>query len=130
MRIEGVQRLFRQLDDLPDQAHDALKRSVERTVQYGVTKARAVAPDVTGEFKSGISGNVQVNSSNGDILGFINFYGGEDSDGVAANSINYGWGNMRYGFETRATVMLFVKQRHARAVSRQLKKAIKEAMNG
>lgn len=128
MKIEGVKKLLNQLSDLPDEAHASLKKSVESTVRQGVSKARAIAPDVTGDFKKGIDGNVEVTADR--ILGFINFYDGTADDGLAANSINYGWGNMDYGYHVRENTKMMIQQRHNRAVRRQLRKAIEGAMNG
>lgn len=128
MKIKGVKKLLNQLSDLPDEAHASLKKSVESTVRQGVSKARAIAPDVTGDFKKGIDGNVEVTADR--ILGFINFYDGTADDGLAANAINYGWGNMDYGYHVRENTKMMIQQRHNRAVRRQLRKAIKGAMNG
>jgi hypothetical protein len=128
MKIEGVKKLLNQLSDLPDEAHLSLKKSIERTVKSGATKARAVAPDVTGDFKSGISSHVM--SKPDYIAGFINFYDGTADDGLAANAINYGWGNNEYGYHVREYTKMVIQKRHDRAVKRQLKKAIKDVMNG
>lgn len=128
MRIENVKRLLNKLEDLPSEAHESLKKSVERTVRQGVNKARAIAPDVTGDFKRGIDGHVTVSPDR--ILGFINFYDGTSDDGLAANAINYGWGNMNYGYHVRENTKAMIQQRHNRAMRRQLRKAIESVMNG
>ena len=77
--------------------------------------------------KKGINGNVITKS--GEIFGFINFYDGEFSEGLAASSINYGYGNMTFGYEFRKEVKKMVGDRHKRTVARNLNKAIKDAMN-
>lgn len=128
MKIENVKKLLNKLEDLPEEAHSSLKKSVERTVRQGVSKARAIAPDMTGDFKKGISGEVTVTPDR--ILGFINFYDGTDDDGLAANAINYGWGNMDYGYHVRENTKMMIQQRHNRAMRRQLRKAIEGVMNG
>lgn len=128
MKIEGVKKLLRQLDDLPEEVQRKLSASVKRTTKMGEAKARAFAPDVTGDFKSGINSNFI--QEDGNSIGFINFYDGDADDGLAANAINYGWGNLRYGFEVRRTVISIIGPRHARSVSRHIKKAIQEALNG
>ena len=126
MKITGVKRLLKQLDDLPDGAYSAVKKSVERSVALGVSKAKAIAPVDSGEFKSGINGNVITSPDR--VVGFVNFYEGNPEDGLAANAINYGWGPSGHPSHTRKTTKTLIQARHKRAVSRQLKKAIKEAL--
>lgn len=129
MKIEGVKKLLRQLDDLPVEVQEKLHKSVSRTVKSGVNKGRAIAPVLTGDFKMGINGNVEVRDR-GEIFGFINFYDGSEADGLAAASINYGWNNAPVAYHVRAQVKAIVGPRHKRAVERQIKKAIKEALDG
>lgn len=129
MRIEGVKKLLRQLDDLPQEVQDGLKKSIERTVKTGVNKGKALAPVLTGDFKNGINGNVK-SGDKGEIFGFINFYDGGFDEGLAASSINYGWGNSTIAYNVRAQVKAIVGPRHKRAMQRQIRKAIKEALNG
>jgi len=129
MKIEGVKKLLRQLDDLPQEVQDGLKKSIERTVKTGVNKGKALAPVLTGDFKSGINGSVK-SAGKGEIFGFINFYDGSVDDGLAAASINYGWNNASIAYNIRAQVKAIVGPRHNRAMQRQVKKAIKEALNG
>ena len=129
MRIEGVRRLLRQLDNLPDEVQEGLHKSIQRTVKAGVNKGKALAPVLTGDFKSGFNGQVE-RRDKGEIYGFINFYDGDADDGLAAASINYGWNNAEVAHHIRAQVKAVVGPRHQRAVQRQIKKAIKEALNG
>jgi hypothetical protein len=119
---------MKQMKDLPKEAHKALEKSVERTVNAGVRKARSIVPVLEGDLKDGINGNVEVRE--GEIFGFINFYEGDFEDGLAANAINYGWGNMEYGYQFRREVKSMIADRHKRTVQRNLNKAIKDAMNG
>jgi hypothetical protein len=49
---------------------------------------------------------------------------------LAANAINYGWGNMRFGYQFRKEVKGMLAERHRRTVQRNLNKAIKDATNG
>ena len=128
MKVTGHKKLMKQMKDLPKEAHEALEKSVQRTVNFGVRKARAIVPVASGDLKDGINGNVQV--KDGEIFGFINFYDGEFDEGLAAASINYGWGNMEYGFQFRREVKGMLGDRHRRTVQRNLNKAIKDAMNG
>lgn len=129
MRIEGVRRLLRQLDNLPEEVQEGLHKSIQRTVKTGVNKGKALAPVLTGDFKSGFNGQVEKRDK-GEIYGFINFYDGDADDGIAAASINYGWNNAEVAHHIRAQVKAVVGPRHQRAVQRQIKKAIKEALNG
>jgi hypothetical protein len=126
VRIEGVKRLFKQLDDLPSDAHDALRKSIERSVALGVSKAKAIAPIDSGDFKRGINGHVEVLPNY--IIGFVNFYEGDPEEGLAASSINYGWGPSGNPSHTRSTTKSLIETRHKRAVKRQLRKAIEAAL--
>lgn len=128
MRITGHKKLMKQMKNLPKEAHKALEKSVERTVNAGVRKARSIVPVLEGDLKDGINGNVEVRE--GEIFGFINFYEGDFEDGLAANAINYGWGNMKYGYQFRREVKAMIADRHKRTVQRNINKAIKDAMNG
>ena len=128
MKVTGQKKLMRQMKDLPKETHKALEKSIERTVNFGVRKARAIVPVNTGDLKNGINGKVK--SKSGEIFGFINFYDGEFEEGLAANAINYGWGNMEFGFNFRKEVKAMVASRHRRTVERALNKAMKDAMNG
>ncbi|NBT50174.1 MAG: hypothetical protein EBY40_04170 [Marivivens sp.] len=129
MKIEGVKKLLRQLDDLPVEVQSGLKKSIQRTVKTGVNKGKALAPVLTGDFKNGINGSFK-SGEKGEIFGFINFYDGSADDGLAAASINYGWNNAAIAYNIRAQVKAIVGPRHKRAVQRQIRKAIKEALNG
>ena len=128
MRVTGHKKLMRQMKDLPKEAHKSLEKSVARTVNTGVRKAKAIVPVASGDLKSGINGNVEVND--GEIFGFINFYDGNADEGMAANAINYGWGDMNFGYQFRREVKSMLADRHKRTVQRNLNKAIKDAMNG
>ena len=128
MKVTGHKKLMKQMKDLPKEAHKALEKSIQKSVNYGVRKARSIVPVESGDLKKGINGNVITKS--GEIFGFINFYDGEFSEGLAASSINYGYGNMTFGYEFRKEVKSMVGVRHNRTVARNLNKAIKDAMNG
>lgn len=128
MKITGHKKLMKQMKDLPKEAHKSLENSIQRSVNYGVRKARSIVPVSDGDLKKGINGNVIVKS--GEIFGFINFYDGDFSEGLAASSINYGYGNMRFGYQFRKEVKSMVADRHKRTVARNLNKAIKDATNG
>lgn len=131
MKITGVKKLLRQLDDLPHETHDALVKSTERSAKFGASKARAIAPVLDGDFRGGINHHVIVGENR--ITGFVNFYD-DPAEGLAANAINYGWTRAGEGTghpaNTRAHTLTILGPRHQRAVRRQIKKAIKEALNG
>ena len=126
MRITGHKKLMKQLSDLPKEAHEGLAKSIERTAKSGARKARSIVPVASGDLKAGI--NHKVLRKPNVIIGFINFYEGADEDGLAANAINYGWGDMKFGYEFRETVKMIIGDRHKRAVKRNIDKAIKKAM--
>lgn len=128
MKVTGHKKLMRQLGDMPKETHKALEKSIQRTVNLGVRKAKAIVPVASGDLKSWINGNVK--TKDGEIFGFINFYAGNSDEGLAASSINYGWGNMTFGYQFRREVKSMLADRHKRTVQRNLNKAIKDAMNG
>lgn len=128
MKITGHKKLMKQFRDLPKETHEALEKSIARTVKAGANKARAIVPVDSGDLKSGI--NHHTDQTQDRILGFINFFD-DKSEGIAANAINYGWpkDENRHGYEFRETVRMIIADRHKRAVRRNINKAIKEAMN-
>ena len=129
MRVTGHKKLMKQFRDLPKDTHEALEKSIKRTVKAGASKARAIVPVLEGDLKSGIS--YETKQTQDAILGFVNFYDGSEADGIAANAINYGWGpGQRFGYDFRATVAAIIADRHKRTVNRLINKAIKEAFNG
>lgn len=128
MKVTGHKKLGRQLKNLPKEAHEALEKSIQRTVNAGVRKARSIVPVASGDLKAGINGKVDVRD--GEIFGFVNFYDGDFAEGLAASSINYGWGNMQFGYQFRREVKSMIGDRHKRTVRRNMNKAIKDAMNG
>lgn len=127
MKISGHKKLMKQFKDLPKKTHEGLAQSIERTIKSGARKAKTIVPVASGDLKDGI--NHKVISKENAIIGFINFYQGADEDGLAANAINYGWGDMKFGYEFRSTLKLIIGERHKRAVKRNIDKAIKEAMS-
>jgi len=128
VKVTGHKKLMRQMQQMSVTTHEALRKSIERTVNSGARKARAIVPVANGDLKSGISSTVKV--SEGEIFGFINFYDGNEDNGLAANSINYGWGPNQFGYNFRREVKAMIGERHKRTVQRSLNKALKDATNG
>jgi hypothetical protein len=128
MKVTGHKKLIKQLKDIPKETHEALVKSIQRTVKSGASKARSIVPVVDGDLKDGIGYNVDIRE--GEIFGFINFYDGDKEDGLVANVVNYGWGNLEFGYQFRDTVKIGIADRHKRAVRRNINKAIKDAVNG
>ena len=128
MMVTGHKKLMRQMKDLPKETHKALEKSIASTVNTGVRKAKSIVPVASGDLKSGINGNVK--TKDGEIFGFINFYDGDAGSGLAANAINYGLGNMKFGYHFRREVKSMLADRHKRTVQRNLNKALKDATNG
>ena len=126
MKITGHKKLMRQFSDLPKETHEALGKSIAATVRLGERKAKAIVPVASGDLKQGI--NSSISQTQDRILGFINFYDGDFKNGLAANSINYGWGNMEFGYGFRKEVKNIIAARHKRTVVRSINKAIKDAM--
>ncbi len=128
MMVTGHKKLMRQMRDLPNGTRKSLEKSVERTVNLGVRKAKAIVPVADGDLKSWINGNVETQDDQ--ILGFINFSDGSRDEALAAASINYGWGNTGAPYNFRATVKQLIARRHKQSVRRSINKAIKDVMSG
>ena len=144
MKITGVKRLLKQLDDLPVKTRDALATSTARTAKLGYAKAKAISPIVTGDLVGKYSWHMMQTKDR--VLGFINFHDGTKEAAIKFGAVNYGRKIQRVGSGTRLrgsvstsgitsgygireNVMIMLGDRHKRAVSRQLKKAIKEALS-
>ena len=135
---------MRQLGDIPKEAHDALYKSIDRTTKFGLSKARAIAPVVTGDLRSKFSRHVY--QKGGEIFGFINFHDGTKEAAIKFGAVNYGRKNARTsagtrlkmtaatgqtgGYHTRETVKALIMERHKRAVKRLIDKALMEAVRG
>ena len=144
MRVTGHKKLMKQMKDLPKETHEALEKSIKRTVNAGVRKAKAIVPVNTGELRAGING--QIHRSDGEIFGFINFNDGTKEDAIKVGAVNYGRRNARssvgtrlrssastgqtFGYAFIETVKIMIADRHKRTVTRNINKAIKDAMNG
>ena len=129
MKVTGHKKLMRQLGDLPKETHKALEKSISRTVNLGVRKAKAIVPVDSGELKEGING--QIKEKDGQIFGFVNFNDGTKEDAIKVGAVNYGRKDgSTSGYQFIETVKLMIGDRHRRAVTRNINKAIKDAMNG
>jgi len=126
VKVTGHKKLMKQFSDLPKETHDALVKSIGATARFGERKAKAIVPVVSGDLQKGINSSTSQTSDR--ILGFINFYDGNAENGLAANSINYGWGNMEFGYQFRKEVRSMVADRHKRTVTRSINKAIRDAV--
>lgn len=126
MKVMGAKKLMKQFSDLPRETHAALAKSIAATARFGERKAKAIVPVASGDLKRGI--NSATSQTQDRILGFINFYDGDAENGLAANSINYGWGDMEFGYQFRKEVRTMVAARHKRTVARAINKAIKDAV--
>jgi len=126
VKVTGHKKLMRQFSDLPKETHAALVKSIGATARFGERKAKAIVPVASGDLQRGINSSTSQTSDR--ILGFINFYDGNDENGLAANSINYGWGGMEFGYQFRKEVKSMVADRHKRTVTRSINKAIKDAV--
>ncbi len=136
MKIVGSKKLIKQLGDLPDVTHAALRKSIKNNAKYGERKAKSLVPVDTktgsGKTKAGISSNVYEDKNA--IYGFINFNDGTKDDAIRIASINYGRSEgkkgITFGYGFIQTTKLLIAKRSANSIKRIMKKAIKDAMNG
>jgi hypothetical protein len=145
MKIVGSKKLIKQLGDLPEATHAALRKSIKNNAKYGERKAKSLVPVDTGQLRDGI--NSQVYEDDNAIYGFINFSDNTKDDAIKVAAINYGRKTGRIGTGTRlkgtpaatgategydfiGITKLLVAKRSANSIKRIMKKAIKDAMNG
>ena len=136
MKIVGSKKLIKQLGDLPEATHAALRKSIKNNAKYGERKAKSLVPINTktgsGKTKAGISSNVYEDKNA--IYGFINFTDGTKKDAIRIASINYGRSEGKkgttFGYGFIQTTKLLVAKRSSNSIKRIMKKAIKDAMNG
>ena len=130
MKIVGSKKLIKQLGDLPDVTHAALRKSIKNNAKYGERKAKSLVQVDTGELRNGITSKVYEDKNA--IYGLINFADGTNEDEVA--SINYGRSEGKkgttFGYGFIQTTKLLVAKRSANSIKRIMKKAVKDAMNG
>ena len=130
MKIVGSKKLIKQLGDLPEATHAALRKSIKNNAKYGERKAKSIVPVDTGELRRGITSNVYEDKNA--IYGFINFADGINEDEVS--SINFGRSQGKkgttFGYQFIKTTKLLVAKRSSNSIKRIMKKAIKDAMNG
>ena len=136
MKIVGSKKLIKQLGDLPEATHAALRKSIKNNAKYGERKAKSLVPINTktgsGKTKAGISSNVYEDKNA--IYGFINFADGTKKDAIRIASINYGREKgdrgTTEGYNFIGITKLLVAKRSSNSIKRIMKKAIKDAMNG
>ena len=136
MKIVGSKKLIKQLGDLPEATHAALRKSIKNNAKYGERKAKSLVPVDTktgsGKTKAGISSNVYEDKNA--IYGFINFNDGTKKDAIRIASINYGREKgdrgTTAGYDFIGITKLIVAKRSANSIKRIMKKAVKDAMNG
>jgi len=143
VKVMGAKKLRKQLQQMSVTTHEALLSSTRRTVALGVRKAKAIAPVDTGDLVSKFSGHTM--SKDGNTFGFINFHDGTASAAIKFGAVNYGRKGSRTssgtrlknsvastgqtsGYHIRETIELIISERHKRAVTRSINKAIKDAV--
>ena len=126
MKVMGAKKLRKQLQQMSVSTHEALLSSTQRTVALGVRKSKAIAPVDTGDLVSKFSGHTM--SKDGNTFGFINFHDGTAEAAIKFGAVNYGRKGAGGGYHIRETIKLLISERHKRAVTRQINKAIKDAV--
>tara|TARA_R110000787_G_scaffold214208_2_gene323494 strand:- start:2767 stop:3201 length:435 start_codon:yes stop_codon:yes gene_type:complete len=143
VKVTGSVKLIKQFRDLPKETHVALIKSIGATARFGERKAKAIVPVKDGGLKRGINSQLHVTSKG--IFGFINFNDGTAADAIKVGAVNYGRKGSRTGTGSRVknsvartgttggyqfieTVKILTGDRNKRAVSRAIKKALKEAV--
>lgn len=143
MKVVGHKKLIKQFKDLPNETHDALRKSLASTAKFGERKAKSIVPVKTGHLKSLI--NSKVHETTDAIYGFVNFHDGTAKNAIKVGAVNYGRRTGRVGTGTRLkgtpaqtgqtsgyhfieTVKTMIGERHKRAVVRHIDKALKDAM--
>jgi len=126
-KITGQKKLMRQLKDLPDASHEALKKSMIATAKTGARKAKAIVPVDTGELKQSI--NWKYHESGKGLFAFVNFQDGTKENAIKVGVVNYGRRDGTFsGYRFIETVKMLIAARHMRAVRRNLNKAFREVV--
>ena len=130
MRVDGAKKLMKQLDRIPDETIAAINESLEKTVRYGVTKAKSVVPVDEGTLKNTING--QTYQTKDGSYGFINFHNDTREGAIKTGVVNYGRKNGERGTFEGYGFIEFVKRlvgpRHNRIIKRNIKKALEKAV--
>ena len=130
MRVDGAKKLMKQLDRIPDGTIAAINESLEKTVRYGVTKAKSVVPVDEGTLKKTING--QTYQTKDGSYGFINFHNDTREGAIKTGVVNYGRKNGERGTFEGYGFIEFVKRlvgpRHNRIIKRNIKKALEKAV--
>lgn len=132
MKIVGSKKLIKQLGDLPEVTHAALRKSIKNNAKYGERKAKSLVPVATGELRSGITSTVYEDKNA--IYGFVNFADGSKEDAIKVAAINYGRQTgdrgTTAGYDFIGVTKLLIAKRSANSIKRIVKKAVKDAING
>jgi len=130
MRVDGAKKLMKQLDRIPDETIAAINESLEKTVRYGVTKAKSVVPVDEGTLKKTING--QTYQTKDGSYGFINFHNDTREGAIKTGVVNYGRKKGERGTFEGYGFIEFVKRlvgpRHNRIIKRNIKKALEKAV--
>lgn len=126
MKVVGHKKLIKQFKDLPNETHDALRKSLASTAKFGERKAKSIVPVKTGHLKSLI--NSKVHETTDAIYGFVNFHDGTAENAIKVGAVNYGRKGGKGGYHFIETVKTMIGERHKRAVVRHIDKALKDAM--
>ena len=132
MKITGVKQLNKKLRKFPKKAEMAIEKSINRTVKTGVTKAKALSPNVTGDLVSKYSSHVVKNKKG--IFGFINLHDRTKESAIKFAAVSFGRKTGNRGtttpFYIRQALMSIIAQKHKNMLKRNIRKALKENFDG
>lgn len=135
MRVEGGDKLVRQLRALPEASQVEIRRAVKRSVQEGERVANTLAPDRTHETRGNIYSEVSESGYLGRVVGIDPAAPREDKD--RAYSVEFGRkrsvgrdGKKRgttAGYRFMSRTRTYLAKRWKGRVRRAIRKAAKEA---
>lgn len=132
MRVEGANKLVKQLKAVPEKSRVELKHTIWRNLELGARVANTLAPDVTGETRGNIHYELGRDGLSGQVIGIRSDAPQQDKD--RAYSVEYGrkkgkrgtTSGYRFMWQTR----VYLAKRFKNSVRRAVKKALRGAKNG
>lgn len=128
MRIEGHQKLIRQLGDLPEVTRGKVVKAIHTSTEEGARVARTLAPDTTGETRAGITTEYRDKGMTGEVVVIASDAPRPEKD--RAYSIEHGrkQGNRgtTEGYHFVHRTKQYLGKKHRARIKRAIRNAVKE----
>lgn len=130
MRVEGANRLRKQLKDLPKETRDQVTKVIRRNTEAGARMARGLVPVASGQLK----GWIYTKYDDGGMSGSVEAAPPEKEAQIKARSVEFGAKRADRG-ETNPSPYMRIMQRHLgkrfkNSIRNAIRKAARSAVNG